>query len=104
LIEWQVRSKKSAKRIKKENYWFRLQKAVSDYKNVLFIDADNVSSLQVLKIRAKLRSIGAVMIMGKNTLMKASLTANTEPKPSDEDYEDRKNGWAYNPNIDKIVN
>jgi len=45
------------------------------------------------------------MIMGKNTLMKASLTAaNTEPKPSDEDYEDRKDGWAYNPNIDKIIN
>ena len=60
------KQKKSAKRVKKENYWFRLQKAVNDYKNVLFIDADNVSSLQVLKIRARLREIGAVMIMGKN--------------------------------------
>merc|ERR1719498_765010 len=98
------KQKKSAKRIKKENYWYRLQKAVNDYKNVLFIDADNVSSLQVLKIRAKLRPIGAVMIMGKNTLMKAALThANTEPKPSDEDYEDRKDNWSYNPNIDKII-
>ena len=58
--------KKTAKRIKKEDYWFRLQKAVEEYKNVLFIDADNVSSLQVLKIRARLRAIGAVMIMGKN--------------------------------------
>ena len=58
--------KKTAKRIKKENYWGRLQKAVTEYKNVLFIDADNVSSLQVLKIRARLRTIGAVMIMGKN--------------------------------------
>ena len=60
------KQKKSAKRIKKENYWHRLQKAVYDHKNVLFIDADNVSSLQVLKIRARLREIGAVMIMGKN--------------------------------------
>lgn len=60
------KQKKSAKRVKKENYWFRLQKAVNDYKNVLFIDADNVSSLQVLKIRARLREINAVMIMGKN--------------------------------------
>lgn len=58
--------KKTAKRLKKEDYWFRLQKAVSEYKNVLFIDADNVSSLQVLKIRARLREIGALMIMGKN--------------------------------------
>jgi len=99
------KQKKSAKRIKKENYWHRLQKAVYDYKNVLFIDADNVSSLQVLKIRARLREINAVMIMGKNTLMKASLVAaNTEPKPSDEDYDERKDSWAYNANIDKIVN
>jgi len=37
--------KKSAKRIKKEDYWNRLQNAVATYKNVLFIDADNVSSL-----------------------------------------------------------
>merc|ERR1719223_2065961 len=99
------KQKKSAKRVKKENYWFRLQKAVNDYKNVLFIDADNVSSLQVLKIRARLREINAVMIMGKNTLMKASLVAaNTEPKPNDEDYEERKANWSANPNIDKIVN
>ena len=60
------KQKKTAKRIKKEDYWVRLQKSVGDYKNVLFIDANNVSSLQVLKIRAKLRTIGAVMIMGKN--------------------------------------
>jgi hypothetical protein len=36
--------------------------------------------------------------------MKASLTAaNTEPKPSDEDYDERKGDWVFNPNIDKIV-
>ena len=58
--------KKTAKRIKKEEYWTRLQKAAGDYKNVLFVDGDNVSSLQVLKIRARLRDINALMIMGKN--------------------------------------
>lgn len=37
--------------------------------------------------------------------MKAALTAqNTEPKPTDEDYEQRKGNWSYNPNIDKIIN
>jgi ribosomal protein L10 len=57
-----------------------------------------------LKIRAKLRAIDAVMIMGKNTLMKAALVAaNTEPKKGDEDYEERKGSWKYNPNIDKII-
>lgn len=58
--------KKSEKRIKKEAYWERLQVTAAKYKNVLFIDANNVSSKQIGQIRNKLRAIGAVMIMGKN--------------------------------------
>lgn len=57
-----------------------------------------------MKIRARLRAIDAVMIMGKNTLMKASLTAaNKQPEEGDEDYAERKDNWAHNPNIDKII-
>lgn len=42
--------------------------------------------------------------MGKNTLMKASLTAaNKQPEEGDEDYAERKDNWALNPNIDKII-
>jgi large subunit ribosomal protein LP0 len=45
------------------------------------------------------------MVMGKNTLMKASLTeANRKPEPSDEDYEERKDKYVFNPNIEKIIN
>ena len=58
--------KKSEKRIKKENYWFRLQDVAQKYKNAVFVDADNVSSKQVADIRSKLRAIDAYMIMGKN--------------------------------------
>ena len=58
--------KKSDKRIKKEAYWVRLQVVAQKYKNVLFVDADNVSSKQISKIRRKLRDIDACMIMGKN--------------------------------------
>ena len=58
--------KKSEKRIKKENYWVRLQDAARKYKNVVFVDVNNVSSNQISKIRVKLREIGAIMIMGKN--------------------------------------
>jgi len=43
--------KKSAKRVKKENYWRRLQVTAGKYKNALFIDANNVSSNQIGKIR-----------------------------------------------------
>jgi ribosomal protein L10 len=57
---------KSEKRIKKEKYWFRLQELAQKYKNVCFIDANNVSSKQICMIRAKLRGIDAHMIMGKN--------------------------------------
>ena len=58
--------KKSEKRIKKENYCRRLQATVAKYKNCLFIDADNVSSKQISKLRVRLREINACMIMGKN--------------------------------------
>ena len=58
--------KKSEKRIKKENYCKRLQATVAKYKNCLFIDADNVSSKQISKLRVRLREINACMIMGKN--------------------------------------
>jgi len=58
--------KKSEKRIKKENYCVRLEEYVSKYKNCLFVDTNNVSSLQISKIRVSLRAINAVMIMGKN--------------------------------------
>lgn len=44
------------------------------------------------------------MIMGKNTLMKAALThANTKPEEGDDDYEQRKDGWTFNANIEKII-
>ena len=58
--------KKSEKRIKKEDYWVRLQEVAAKYKNVMFVDANNVSSKQIGNIRRELRKIGAYMIMGKN--------------------------------------
>jgi ribosomal protein L10 len=58
--------KKSEKRIKKEAYWTRLQVVAQKYHNVLFVDADNVSSKQIAMLRKKLREIDAYMIMGKN--------------------------------------
>jgi large subunit ribosomal protein LP0 len=83
--------KKSEKRIKKENYWNRLKVIANKYTNVMFIDADNVSSQQVQKIRQALRAIGAVMVMGKNTLMKAALSEAMSEE-------------GASPNIEKIMN
>jgi len=69
------------------------------------VDADNVSSKQIANLRVRLRSIGAYMIMGKNTLMKAALTAaNTKPEPDDEDYDERIKNWTGpSANIEKII-
>lgn len=42
--------------------------------------------------------------MGKNTLMKASLTeANRKPEKGDEDFEERSKTYVFNPNIEKIL-
>jgi large subunit ribosomal protein LP0 len=96
--------KKSANRIKKEAYWVRLQGVAAKYKNCLFVDANNVSSKQISKIRVSLREIDAYMIMGKNTLMKAALNeANREPEEGDANYEEAKKTFVYNDNIDKIL-
>jgi ribosomal protein L10 len=96
--------KKSERRVKKENYWDRLQEVAYKYKNCLFVNADNVSSLQISKLRQRLREVDAYMIMGKNTLMKAALThANTKPEVNDDDYEDRKDNWTFSPTIEKII-
>jgi len=44
------------------------------------------------------------MIMGKNTLMKAALSAeNRKPDPEDEDYDERKDTWEFSENIEKII-
>lgn len=44
------------------------------------------------------------MIMGKNTLMKACLTAaNREPEEGDDDYEERKDSYKFSPTIEKII-
>lgn len=58
--------KKSEKRIKKEEYWQRLQEMTTTYKKAVLVDVDNVSSNQITLIRRGLRAVGARMLMGKN--------------------------------------
>lgn len=58
--------KKSEKRIKKEEYWYKLQDLAENYSKAILVDVDNVSSKQINQIRLKLRPLNAKMIMGKN--------------------------------------
>lgn len=96
--------KKGDKRLKKESYRKKLMDLTDTYKKALLVDVDNVSSQQLNQIRRKLRPLGAKMVMGKNTQMKATLTHKmAEPQAEDEDYEVRKDSWKKCDELDAIV-
>jgi large subunit ribosomal protein LP0 len=97
--------KKSEKRLKKEAYWKKLHELTDKYKKAILVDCDNVSSKQINTIRIKLRPIDAVMLMGKNTLMKASLNSKMKkPEEGDWDFAERKDHYKPCPELDKLVN
>jgi large subunit ribosomal protein LP0 len=96
--------KKTEKRLKKEDYWKKLWALTDEYKKAVLVDVDNVSSQQLNKIRQKLRPIGAKMLMGKNTLMKASLASKMrKPEETDEDFDERKDTWKDCSELENIV-
>jgi ribosomal protein L10 len=87
----------------KEHNWEKFQELCTKYNKAIFVEGDNVSSLQMTKIRAALRKIGAELIMGKNTLLKASLARfMTKPVEGDFDYETRKDSFKERPELEKF--
>jgi large subunit ribosomal protein LP0 len=60
-------------RERKEQYFAQMQDLISSYKNILVVHADHVGSLQLQKIRKALRG-EAVVLMGKNTMMRRCIT------------------------------
>jgi len=57
------------RKMRKEKYKVKFEKLLGEYKNVLVVGVDNVGSLQMQKVRIALRG-KALLIMGKNTLMR----------------------------------
>jgi len=57
------------RRQRKEKYKVKFEKLLGEFKNVLVVGVDNVGSLQMQKVRIALRG-KAILIMGKNTLMR----------------------------------
>jgi len=89
---------------RKGELWAELQDACAKYNKALFVNTDNVTSKQISVMRKGFRAIDAVMICGKNTMMKASITAlNTAPAEDDEDYEERNATWEARPHLEKII-
>jgi len=64
---------KAERKKKKFAYMSQFQGYLEEYSKMLIVQADNVSSAQMQQIRKALRG-KAVIIMGKNTLMKRALT------------------------------
>jgi large subunit ribosomal protein LP0 len=66
---------------KKLAYFEKLKKLLEDYPKILIVGADNVGSSQFQKIRTSLRS-NAVVLMGKNTMVRKVLRGQLEANPA----------------------
>jgi large subunit ribosomal protein LP0 len=58
---------------RKKAYAERLMSYVNDYKSILLVNADNVGSYQLQKVRLALRASNSVVLMGKNTMIRTIL-------------------------------
>jgi len=65
---------------RKARYKTNLERLLQEYKNVLVVGVDNVGSLQMQRVRMALRG-KAIMIMGKNTLMRMIIREQMERNP-----------------------
>mmetsp|Transcript_7457 Transcript_7457/g.10987 ORF Transcript_7457/g.10987 Transcript_7457/m.10987 type:complete len:334 (+) Transcript_7457:28-1029(+) len=93
----------SAKKEEKYQYWENLWKLVEEYPQILICSADNVGSKQMQNMRRALRGT-AVVLFGKNTLIRAGLKKRIEePKESDEDYERRKDNWYQFDELNDLI-
>jgi len=65
---------------RKSDYFAKITTLVDQYPNLLVVGADNVGSNQMQQIRRALRG-KAILLMGKNTMMRRALRTATEAKP-----------------------
>jgi len=65
----------------KANYFTRLVKLMDEYPKCFIVGADNVGSKQMQQIRIGLRGT-AVVLMGKNTMMRKAIKGHLENNPA----------------------
>jgi len=66
---------------RKKNYWARLVSLLDEYHKVLIVTADNVGSNHMQKIRKAMRG-KAVLLMGKNTMIRKAIRDHLEKTPA----------------------
>jgi len=65
----------------KSNYFMKIIQLLDDYPKCFIVGADNVGSKQMQTIRLSLRS-KAVVLMGKNTMMRKAIRGHLENNPA----------------------
>jgi len=65
----------------KANYFAKVIKYLDEYPKCFIVGADNVSSHQMQQIRMSMRD-RAVVLMGKNTMMRRAITGHLENNPN----------------------
>jgi len=74
-------SKGGNRAARKERYWTRLVSLLDEYQKVLIVTADNVGSNQMQQIRKAMRG-KAVLLMGKNTMIRKAIRDHLEKTPA----------------------
>jgi len=72
---------KGGKAARKDRYWSRLVSLLDEYQKILIVTADNVGSNQMQQIRKAMRG-KAVLLMGKNTMIRKAIRDHLEKSPS----------------------
>lgn len=88
---------------KKRSTVTKLYNLLSQYKQIVLVKLDNVSSNQIQAARISLREQNlGVMVVGKNTLIRKAIAIRSQqPDENDPDFEDRK-GWTPLNGLDKL--
>jgi len=74
-------SKGGSKAARKDRYWNRLVSLLEEYQKILIVTADNVGSNQMQQIRKAMRG-KAVLLMGKNTMIRKAIRDHLEKSPA----------------------
>jgi len=72
---------KSKRKVRKEGLMAKLDKYLSEYKNILICSVDNVGSHQMQKVRMSLRGKG-IVLMGKNTICRKAIREHQDENPA----------------------
>lgn len=86
---------RNEKKEKKDKFFQRIYETFDKFTKALMVQCDNISARQIHATRKELRENDSLMLMGKNTVIKAALAKRiSEPQPDDADYEERKRNWT----------